>query len=722
MKNEWNLRFYRQDSKDQSKTLVIACPQQGSPELLYFGDVLPEETDLSAVYMSQQAAIPQAMMDKPVPMSLLPEAGRGWLQTPAVEASAQDRPTWAACWTLLDVEELESGFVIRLEDQVAQLSVSLAIGLLPSGVLRQQLSLTNQGQGDVTVQRLACTLPVATQFTERMGFYGRWCQEFQQERSDWQATWSQENRNGRNSQANFPAVIVGEQGFGEQQGELVGAHLAWSGNHRLKADYTAEGHRYLQAEVLYLPGEIVLAANESISTPEFLAAHSAAGLNAMSQQFHKEARHRLKLTKPRPVHLNTWEAFYFDHDMNKLKALAKAAADVGVERYILDDGWFRGRDNDKAALGDWFVDETKYPDGLMPLIRYVKDDLGMEFGLWFEPEMVNPDSDLFRAHPDWALQLPHYEPALARNQLVLNLAKTEAYQYIRERLFALFTEYPIDYVKWDMNRDYTQPSGDIAPQAHVQVEALYRLLSELNQAFPDMEIESCSSGGARVDFGILNFTKRFWASDCNDALERQTIQRGFSYLLPPEVMGSHIGPDKSHTTSRVHDVAFRAGTAMLGHLGIEWNLLDANSEQKAIIAKWLSHYKQYRSVLHEGNNWRLPSADGRAQTQWALSQDRMQGLAVYSQLTMPKQAQTLPVRLPNLLPDQLYRVKVLEHSPLPGHLMKALPEWWKKDLILNGASLSQVGLRLPIFDPESLVLLAIQAEPESENCDGEYNE
>lgn len=722
MKNGLNIGFYRQDSKDQSKTLVIACPKQGSPELLYFGDALPAQTDLSAVYMSQLAAIPQAMMDKPVPMSLLPEAGRGWLQTPAVEASAEDRPTWAACWSLLDVEALESGFKIRLEDNVAQLSVSLTIGLLPSGVLRQQLTLINQGQGDVMVQRLACTLPVAASFTERMGFYGRWCQEFQQERSDWHATWLQENRNGRNSQANFPAVIVGEQGFGEQQGELVGAHFAWSGNHRLKADYTAEGHRYLQAEVLYLSGEIILAANASISTPEFLAAHSGTGLNAMSQQFHQEARARLQLAKPRPVHLNTWEAFYFDHDMTKLKALAKAAADVGVERYILDDGWFRGRNNDTAALGDWFVDESKYPDGLMPLISYIKEELGMEFGLWFEPEMVNPDSDLFRAHPDWALQLPQYEPVLARNQLVLNLAKPEAYQYIRERLFALFTEYPIDYVKWDMNRDYSQPSGDIAPQAHAQVEALYRLLSELNQAFPAMEIESCSSGGARVDFGILNFTKRFWASDCNDALERQTIQRGFSYFLPPEVMGSHIGPDKSHTTSRIHDVAFRAGTAMLGHLGIEWNLLDANDEQKATISNWLSHYKRHRALLHEGKNWRLPSADGRAQTQWALSQDRLQGLAVYSQLAMPKQAQTLPVRLPNLLPDQLYRVNVLEHSPLPGHLMKALPEWWKKDLILNGASLSQVGLRLPIFDPESLVLLAIQAEPESENCDGEYNE
>jgi alpha-galactosidase len=720
MGNKLNMSFYRQDllgQEPQGKTLVIACPQQGAPELVFFGDALPATTALESLYLSKQMAIANAMMDKPAPMSLIPEVGRGWLQSPAMEASAEDRPVWAACWSLIDVNESQTGLAIRLEDKVAQLSLTLDIGLLPSGVLRQQLALTNQGRGDVTVQRLACTLPVASHFVERMGFYGRWCQEFQQERSDWQSTWLQENRNGRNSHANFPAVIVGEQGFGEQQGELVGAHLAWSGNHRLKADYTVEGHRYLQAEALYLPGEIVLATNETLSTPELLSSHSSVGLNAMSQSFHQEARQRLQLTKPRPVHLNTWEAFYFDHDMTQLKALAKAAADVGVERYILDDGWFRGRDHDKAALGDWFVDETKYPDGLMPLIRYVKDDLGMEFGLWFEPEMVNPDSDLFRAHPDWALQLPQYDAALARNQLVLNLAKPEAYQYIRERLFALFTEYPIDYVKWDMNRDYTQPSGGIAPQAHAQVNALYRLLDEINQAFPDMEIESCSSGGARVDFGILNYTKRFWASDCNDALERQSIQRGFSYFFPPEVMGSHIGPDKSHTTSRNHDVAFRAGTAMLGHLGIEWNLLDANEAQKATIANWLSHYKQHRDILHKGNNWRLPSADGRAQTQWALSQDGMQGLAVYSQLAMPKQAQTLPVRLPNLLPEQDYRVVVLEHSPLPGHLMKALPAWWKKDLILNGASLSQVGLQLPILDPESLILLSIQAVPLAENIE-----
>ncbi|SBS29789.1 Alpha-galactosidase [Marinomonas spartinae] len=706
MKNTHDIALYRQDRQNQ--TLVIACPQDGAPELLYFGRALPKDTHLNSLYWSQQQATQQASLDVPAPMSLIPEAGQGWLQSPGVEASAVDRPAWAMCWSLSNVHQQADGFLIELEDTRAQLAVALSIGLQPSGLLRQQLTLTNQGQGDITVHRLACTLPMPPHFTQMLSFYGRWCQEFQQQRSEWQSTWLQENRHGRNSHANFPSVILGEQGFSEEQGELIGSHLAWSGNHRLKADYTMEGHRYLQAEALYLPDEIVLSSSQSISTPELLASYSRAGLNMVSQVFHQHARERLVLSKPRPVHINTWEAFYFDHDITRLKALADTAAHVGVERYILDDGWFRGRSNDQAALGDWFVDQEKYPNGLTPLIDHVKG-LGMEFGLWFEPEMVNPDSDLYRSHPEWVLQLPQYDAVLARHQLVLNLAKPEVYDYLRERLFSLLKGYPIDYIKWDMNRDYTQPGGEICPQAYEQVVALYRLLGELNTAFPDLEIESCSSGGARVDFGILNFTKRFWASDCNDAFERHSIQRGFSYFFPPEVMGSHIGPDQSHTTNRIHDVAFRAGTAMLGHLGIEWNLLDANAEQKAIIARWISHYKTYRSVLHSGRNWRLPSADGRAQAQWALSEDGQEGLLVYSQLTMPKQAQTLPVRLPGLEAEQNYQISVLEHSPLPGHLMKALPAWWKNDLILNGATLSQLGLQLPILDPESLLMLSIRA-------------
>ena len=702
------MSFHRQDRC--GKSLIIACPFAGAPQLVYFGESLPLSTSSESLYLASQQGIANAMLDQPAPMSLVPEAGRGWLQSPGIEASADDRPAWAMCWSLLDIKDTAFGWSIALQDSIAGLKLILEIALLESGLFSQKLQLINLQAGPVTVQRLACTMPIESQCTELLGFYGRWCQEFQQQRIDWQATWLQENRNGRNSHGNFPGVIVGSAGFSEQLGQVYGAHLAWSGNHRLRADYTIEGHRFLQAEVLYLPGEVVLAQGESIRSAELLVAHSANGLNEMSQYFHQEARQRTNLTKPRPVHLNTWEAFYFDHDITELKKLAKAASEVGVERYILDDGWFKGRNDDTSALGDWFVDKQKYPHGLMPIIDYVKS-LGMEFGLWFEPEMINPDSDLYRARPDWVLALPQYDDVLARNQLVLNLANADAYAYIKSRLWSLFEEYPIDYVKWDMNRDYCQSSGSIAPQALAQVDALYRLLDEINQAFPNMEIESCSSGGARVDFGILNYTKRFWASDCNDALERQSIQRGFSYFFPPEVMGAHIGPTKSHTTNRIHDDTFRAGTALFGHLGIEWNLLEVSGQQKADISQWIQHYKNYRHILHRGKQWRLPSADGRAQTQWALSHDGLQGVALYCQLTMPKQAQTLKVCLPGLLAEQNYQIKIVANSPLPAHLMKALPPWWQEGVTLNGASLALHGLQMPIMDPESLLLLSVTAVP-----------
>ena len=698
--------FLRQDVAD--KTLVLYCPKVGAPELLYFSTSLPLETDLVALRLSQQTSIPQAMLDEPAPLSLLPEAGKGWQGSPAMEIAANDRPTWAPRWSLDKVLSRDAGYQLFLSDNIAELSVCLSLGLTQEGMFKQSLRVTNLGEGELDVQRLALTMPIPAHFTKRMSFYGRWCQEFQQQISPWFDTWVQENRAGRNSHANFPSLIVGDEFFSELSGDVYGLHLAISGNHRLKADYTLEGHRYVQAEALYLAGEIKLKKGESISTPDLLVSNSDAGLNQMSQAFHQHARSILKLETPRPVHLNTWEAFYFDHDMTQLKALADAAAEVGVERYILDDGWFKGRNGERAALGDWYVDEAKYPQGLTPLIEHV-NKLGMEFGLWFEPEMLNPDSDLYRAHPDWALQLSDYANVMGRYQMVLDLANPEAYQYIRERLFSLLGDHNIAYVKWDMNRDYSQAGTDLAPKAHAQVQALYRLFGELNEAFPSVEFESCSSGGARVDFGILAYCKRFWASDCNDALERQSIQRGFSYFFPPEVMGSHIGPDKSHTTSRIHDVNFRAGTAMLGHLGIEWNLLEANPEQKANIASWIGHYKSNRDLLHKGNNWRLPSADGCAQSSWALNDAATQGVLVYCQMTMPKQAQPLPLKLPNLIPTQNYRIKVLEHSPIPNHLMKAMPAWWGQDLILNGASLTKLGLQLPILDPESLLLLAIEA-------------
>ncbi|TDO95812.1 alpha-galactosidase [Marinomonas balearica] len=698
------MNYVRQDCA--GKTLILALPDQGAPELLYFGEELPAHTNIESVYLVLSSALPNSSLNEPYRLSLIPEAGRGWMATPGVEVFSNELAAWSLAWEVHTVNENVAGFAIRLEDRHAELELIFQIGIKESGVLGLSLELINTGREPVQVVRLASTFPCLSNFTQKMSFYGRWCQEFQHQTSQWNDTWIQESRYGRSGHENFPGVVLGESNFSEQTGEVVGAHLAWSGNHSLRADVAMTGERYLQAGALYLPGEEVLHTGESTKTPELLIAHSCQGLNGVSQQFHREARARTKLTKPRPVHINTWEAFYFDHDLEQLCLLASRAAEVGVERYILDDGWFKGRNDDTSALGDWYVDEQKYPNGLTPLIDHVKS-LGMEFGLWVEPEMVNPDSALYRAHPDWVLELPAKEHLLFRNQLVLNLANPDAYVAIRGRLFDLLNHYDIDYIKWDMNRDYVSPSGDIHPQALAQVTALYRLLGELNDAFPELEIESCASGGARVDFGILNYTKRFWTSDCNDALERQTIQRGFSYFFPPEVMGAHIGPDKSHTTSRIHDVVFRAGTAIQGHLGIEWNLLQATDEQKSNIADWIECYKAHRELMHSANLYRLPSVDGCAQTQWYLNDEKTEGLAIYSQLAMPKRVHPDRLRLPALEALSLYRVEVIAHSPMPSHLMQQKPAWWQQKIQLNGASLERVGIQLPVMDPESVLLLRV---------------
>src|SRR6266542_1136250 len=249
----------------------------------------------------------------------------------------------------------------------------------------------------------------------------------------------------------------------------------------------------------------------------------------------------------------------------------RSTATCGVERFVLDDGWFRHRRDDTAGLGDWYVDETVWPHGLEPLIGHVRS-LGMEFGLWVEPEMVNPDSDLYRAHPDWILSAGGRLPPTCRHQQVLDLANPGAYGYVRARLDALLSENDIAYLKWDHNRDLVDAGHQGRPGVHAQTLAVYRLLDELRAAHPGVEVESCSSGGARVDLGILERTDRVWASDCNDALERQTIQRWTGLFLPPELIGTHVGPPRAHTTGRVHDLSFRAATALFGHAGIEWDV------------------------------------------------------------------------------------------------------------------------------------------------------
>ncbi|MGE0141155.1 MAG: alpha-galactosidase [Ilumatobacteraceae bacterium] len=449
-----------------------------------------------------------------------------------------------------------------------------------------------------------------------------------------------------------------------------------------------------------------------------MVATYAEGLTRASWGFHRAVRSLPNHpVAPRPVLLNTWEAVYFDHDLDRLRRLADVAAEVGVERFVLDDGWFGSRRNDRSGLGDWTVSPDAHPQGLQPIIDHVRG-LGMDFGLWVEPEMVNPDSDLFRAHPDWVLATPGYEPVLGRHQLVLNLAHPDAFQLILGRLDALLRDHDIAYLKWDMNRDHVQGSGTGgAAGSHDQTLALYRMLGELRQRHPRVEIESCASGGGRIDHAILRHTERVWTSDCNDALERQTIQRGASMFVPPEVMGAHIGPPRAHTTGRVHTLAFRAATALFGHLGIEWNLLDLDEGERRDLAAVIALHRRFRWLLHSGDVVRFDAdldgfdrdAPAVSHAQGVYASDRSEALISFVRLRTGSSLAPVPLRLPGLGPDRAYRVESIG-LPRSGRVpARHQPAWLASGIELTGRQLATHGLQMPVLNPESALLVHLRA-------------
>lgn len=432
--------------------------------------------------------------------------------------------------------------------------------------------------------------------------------------------------------------------------------------------------------------------------------------------------------------LNTWEAVYFDHNLDTLIELADSAADLGVERFVLDDGWFRGRRDDTAGLGDWFVDETLWPDGLTPLIDAVTSR-GMEFGLWVEPEMINLNSDVARAHPDWIVgpaAVSHKDggrlPLAWRNQHIIDLVNPEAWQYIFDRIDALLRENKISYLKWDQNRDLTEHGHAGRSSVHEQTLAAYRLFDELRKAHPGVEIESCSSGGARVDLGILERTDRIWGSDCNDALERQTIQRWTGVVVPPELVGGHIGPTTSHTTARTHDLSFRAITALFGHFGMEWDVREVQGEQREELKRFIELYKEHRGLIHSGRMVRADvpdeslmlhgvvagSAAGSVSGSGSVATGTTAALFALVSTRTSFAEQLGRVALPGLEADSRYRVEAIFPAPVDadyGHTFTQIqpPAWLASGAEASGRFLAEVGLPMPSLNPEHALVLKVTA-------------
>ena len=385
---------------------------------------------------------------------------------------------------------------------------------------------------------------------------------------------------------------------------------------------------------------------------------------------------------------------------------------MGVERFVLDDGWFLGRRNDRAGLGDWYVDPAVWPDGLEPLVDRFRG-LGMQFGLWVEPEMVNPDSDLARQHPEWVMTAREAWPPLSRHQQVLNVAHPEAFAHLLERLDALVGGQPRRLPQVGPQpgpgRRRSRAGGRAA--VHDQTLAVYRLMDELRDRHPGLEIESCSSGGGRVDLGVLERTDRVWTSDCIDALERQLIQRWTGLVLPPELAGAHVGSPLSHTTGRAHPLDFRAGTAFFGHLGIEWDLTAASEDDLDRLAVWVEAHKVFRDLLHTGTVVRGDHPDAALWVHGVVDQARDRAVFALVQTTTGVSSPPGPVRLPGLDPGGTYRVTPLAPGDRIDGLSASPLPWWQTGLTVPGAVLGARGVQAPLQFPERLVLLEAVRQP-----------
>jgi alpha-galactosidase len=651
-------------------------------------------------------------VDLPFRQELVPQASSGWRGRPAVEGHRAGGIAFSPRFTTTEVQHVDSGRCdITMSDTEAGLGLLVEISLTPEGMLRIRHTVSNLGDSDYSLLAVASTLPVGLGAAEILDLSGRWCREqHPQRQSVNQGTWLREYRHGRTGHDSSILTAVGSRGFSDRSGRVWATHLGFSGNHATYVEKTPLGGAVIGNAELFSPGEITLAPGARYTTPWTYASYSARGIDGVTEVFHRWLRSRPTHPRsPRPVVLNTWEAVYFDHDLEGLLDLADRAQRLGVERFVLDDGWFLNRRDDSLGLGDWIVDESVWPGGLAPLIAGITAR-GMDFGLWVEPEMVNENSDVIRAHPEW-LSGPGLarEPEQWRNQQVIDLVNPEAWNYVFERLNTLLAENDISYLKWDQNRDLTEMGHNGRPSTHAQTLAAYRLMDELKLAHPTVEIESCSSGGARVDLGVLERTDRVWASDCNDALERHTIQRWTQAILPPELVGTHVGPTTAHTTQRTHSLSFRAVIAMFGHFGIEWDVREMDEPAIAELSQAVSLYKSHRALIHSGTAVHADLVDPTISLHGVVASDRREALFAFVSLgtsfnELPGQA-----GFPGLDPETSYYVRVEFPTMSSPYAGVDGVGWVPEGIVATGAYLAEVGLPMPILHPEHGVLIHITA-------------
>ena len=696
--------FYTLEADGVSAIIDLAT---GTPVVLHWGATLGKLNPVD-LRKALQEGIPHADLDVYQNPGVWREGARGYLGRPAV-LGHRNGVDWSQQFDIVDVQSSANTLLVTSKDARAGLEVSAKFELSATGILRISQSITNLGTENFALGELTTWLPLPDYISETVDFTGRWVKERQPQRREIQVgTWSREIREGRSGHDYTIVQLAMTKDADYQRGEVYSLGLQWSGNTRHVVERLSTGRTNIGAGELLLPGEVILAAGETYEAPTVAATYSSEGIDGITDRYYRWLRSRPNHpsnVRPRPLTLNVWEAVYMNHNLEKLTQLADVAKEIGVERFVLDDGWFGARRDDHAGLGDWVVAKEVWPNGLQPLIDVVKSR-GMEFGLWFEGEMVNPDSDLYRAHPEWILHVEGRIPPEGRFQQVLDLTHQGAYDHILGQVDAILSEYDIAYIKWDHNRTLVEAAHLGKAAVREQTKAIYRLFDELRLRHPGLEIESCSSGGGRIDLGMVEHADRFWTSDCNDALERQYIQRYTQFAIPPEMLGSHIGPTHSHTTHRVHALSLRAVSALFGHAGLEWDITECTPDEREYLKTWAAYYKANRSLLHTGKMVRVEQPDDVAFVHGVVAQDKSRALYAYVTLRAMKGQTPNVLRFEGLDSKATYRVKMVTPAGAPQYIHRGLPAWLD-GIELTGEALARTGVRPPILAPENAFLIEL---------------
>jgi alpha-galactosidase len=696
-------------------SVAVLLDRHRLPRILHWGDDLGDlnDSELATIALAAMPAIGDSAVTYPQPVPVLAQLSEGWLGRPGLVGDS-DGHRWAPTFSTAShaVASTPDGVTLTVEavDDAYELALTLEIEVLrKSGLVRQRSRLRNRGMPRYRVSGLELALPVPHEADELLDLTGRWSLErVPQRRSFDVGEWVRASRGGKPGLEHTLMLAAGERGFGFRSGKVWATHLAWSGNQTLAAERSPADVRRLSAVEGLASGEVELAEGDEYVTPWQYGSWGD-GLDALAARFHRHLRaSSAHPVSPRPVLVNTWEAVYFEQNQETLIRLAEESAAIGAERFVVDDGWFTGRRDDTSSLGDWDVDSERWPDGLEPLADRVRE-LGMDFGLWFEPEMISLDSALAVQHPEWIFDAGHGPGLPSRHQHVLDLGHPDAYAYVLERMSALIAQLGIAYVKWDHNR-YLLDAGhtpDGRPGYRAQTWAAYRLMDELHRRHPALEIESCASGGGRIDLGVLERTQRVWPSDCNDPHERLEIQRWTGLLLPPELQGTHIGAEESHTTHRVHPLSYRAEKALWGHLGVEIDLLKADKPTKRALADWIAFHKQHRELLHTGTPVHADVSEPAIRLEGVVGTGGEQALFAFSVTERPRTWSAGRIGIPGLDDDKTYAVSaVFPHDERPHGVQ---PPWITDGVVLPGRVLRLVGVEMPSLDPDRSVLLYIRA-------------